>query len=340
MLFSMGLTVVSAEDSAEEEYKKAEWEMNEEAFYLTLNGTKNYVSIDIPFRFHFDQMFSFEFADTVEFNDKTYKIEGNSHDPSIIVVTHKGWGYFFADERGEEIIEDYIAGKNSVYFLEDSDGGRYARIDESFKKTLDDYLRYATADTIEAIDVSTIQPENEIYYITAHDRTESLTHQHGAIYRNKFGVYYYLTLDDLPNDYFDSSGDLSFRKGVVAMTRLSDDIANMVRISGIDNMKAKDRVNVMEARVIRGWTDVYGNELPSEDDYVDDPDTSVLSGLILSFWLSFSLWGFVFPIGIILLGLLLPASKKRKNEKYWRILAMIGGIWLLTSLSVIAVVLI
>lgn len=339
MLFSMGLTAVSAEDSAEEEYKKAEWEINEEAFYLTLNGTRKYIPVDLHFNFHFDQLFSFEFVDNVKINGKAYKIEGNSHDPSIVVVTDQGWGYAFVDEKEEAIIKDYRLGKDSVYFVEKYDDNRFARVDETFAKALDDYEYYAKADKIEKIDVSDIQPTSEIFFVTERDRTETLVRQHGAIYKSRQGIYYYFNIEDLPNENFDSSGQLSFRKGVIAMTRLSDDLVNMIELVGLDNLEYKDKTDVYESDVLDGWIDVYGNYTYDYDDYVNDSDTSFRFGLILSFWLSFSLWGFVFPIGIILLGLLLPASKKRKNEKYWRILAIIGGIWLATSLSLMAIIL-
>lgn len=58
------------------------------------------------------------------------------------------------------------------------------------------------------------------------------------------------------------------------------------------------------------------------------------------FWMFFAVIGIIAPIAFIVLGLALSASAKLGKPKYWCSLAIVGGIWLLIGIEIVATVLI
>ena len=57
------------------------------------------------------------------------------------------------------------------------------------------------------------------------------------------------------------------------------------------------------------------------------------------FWIGFAVLGFLAPIPFLLVGLLLPRSKKLGYPRYWRKLVYIAGAWMALAL-LLAVILV
>lgn len=136
---------------------------------------------------------------------------------------------------------------------------------------------------------------------------------HGAIYVLD-GAYCYLNYVNLGNQYFDADGYFSYRSGEVTLTR-----AETYR-GGIE----KALTSLTEG-------DSYGEV--SGTLYTDEKLAMTL------FWIGFAVLGFLAPIPFLLVGLLLPRSKKLGYPRYWRKLVYIAGAWMALAL-LLAVILV
>jgi hypothetical protein len=126
----------------------------------------------------------------------------------------------------------------------------------------------------------------------------------GAVYRLDDGKDYYVHYLSLGNQYFDAEGNFSYRSGSVSLTVLGEDLS-------------RELDKVREQVVPNGYT-YYEYE---------DSETPLFSET--TFWVLYSIMGFVAPVPLFILGLVLSYSKKPGYPKYWRILSVIAALWIL-----------
>ena len=83
----------------------------------------------------------------------------------------------------------------------------------------------------------------------------------------------------------------------------------------------------------------FGNEHDTE--YAHDHDEEYIdvygevSASPFGFWFCFILIGFIFPIPFLVLGLVFPRSQAMGYPKYWYVLSIIAGIWMLVSVALL-----
>jgi hypothetical protein len=84
----------------------------------------------------------------------------------------------------------------------------------------------------------------------------------------------------------------------------------------------------------------YGDDYYYEygDEYSYDVNGDSVAAAF--FWVLFVLIGIFVPIGLIVLGCILPNVKKLGRPKYWYALTVSGGVWLLTALFITLMLLI
>lgn len=128
---------------------------------------------------------------------------------------------------------------------------------------------------------------------------------HGAIYILD-GAYCYLNYVNLGNQHFDADGYFSYRSGEVMLTR---------------------------AEAYRGGIERALTPLTEGDSYGEVSGTLYNEELAMTlFWIGFAILGFLAPIPFLLLGILLPRSKKLGCPRYWRNLVYIAGAWMALAL--------
>ena len=88
------------------------------------------------------------------------------------------------------------------------------------------------------------------------------------------------------------------------------------------------------------YDDYYGNDYYYEygDEYSYDTDGDKVAAVL--FWIIFVFIGILVPVGLIVLGLILPGMKKLGSPKYWYALSVSSGVWLLSALFIALMLLI
>lgn len=162
----------------------------------------------------------------------------------------------------------------------------------------------------------------ETYHVLAIDKSETLAYIYGAIYLVG-AEYCFVDYTKLGNQYFDADGNFSYRSGTVEVEALSADLASEVR------------------KTINSIEDNYPTYV--WEDSVNDPyDMDIFwdeASAIVAFWVCYVLAGFILPIPFIIVGLVFPRSRKKGYPKYWYILSMIAGLWLVLAAVLLAVIL-
>lgn len=155
----------------------------------------------------------------------------------------------------------------------------------------------------------------EVYEIVRYDATLCLGYVYGAVYILDDG-YIYVNYHELDNSYFDSEGNFSYRRGEVDVLYLEGEAAEEV----------DEVLSLLETTV--GFE--YDTVLLEAD-----PVSSFLLFVIL--W---ALLGIALPAGLIVAGALLSSTKKPFGGKHWRVLIIVGILWIIAASAILAILLI
>ena len=317
--------------AADEEYIPIKWKMDPNVEYL-YGDEKRYDRYVVNGAFYNDASFTFYFSNTATYNGKECTVYGDSAYPHIVSVKKgDGYSFVFVDDTGKKILDDFVAGKDCIYYLEDF-GKTYTVIEKSLVNLLDrEYNNYSSINTVR-MDAWMLK-DGEAFEITSHDATETKAYQYGAIFKMPDGKFYYLPFKDLDNSHFDADGYFSYRSGEVKLIKLDGDSLTRVK-SALSSMETRQKTNVYETFVIKGVYDVYGEKI--EDDY-DFGETSDVGTEIL-FWVSFIFVGFIVPIIPLAIGLIFPRLKSLGKNRYWYIVAGFAAMWLLASVGMLMII--
>ncbi|MBQ7820949.1 MAG: hypothetical protein IJ391_01520 [Clostridia bacterium] len=221
----------------------------------------------------------------------------------------------YATSEGKEILDSFISGNYSrLRFVDAYDVEHGVDTNESLKEKLDSLSgETLTVDVTEIADADT-------YYTIGYDETETFAHIISAVYVID-KTYYYVNYDMLPNSYFDSDGFFSYRKGKVELFKLDDELTDEIR------------------GLIRSFryrsTEFKTGDSQSGDTYAASTDlSSVSAGFVSAVTV---IIGYILPIAVLVLGLVLPRTKKFGYTKRWYALSILSGIWiaLVTTLLLI-----
>ena len=200
------------------------------------------------------------------------------------------------------------------YVLRD-EFGLEALLDASMLETLDELASSGTEGIL--TDVRKLA-DAECYEIVIRTGMEETIH--GAIY-DMDGTYYYLNYVNLGNQHFDADGYFSYRSGEVVLTNAET-----------------YRAGIEEALVpILNPFYEYGDyEYPIYDENGKQIGVGVVgssSGQLETalFWVGCILLGIVAPSPFLVLGLVLSRSEKLGYPRYWRILSLIAGVWMVLA---------
>ncbi len=249
------------------------------------------------------------FEEDAEYSCSVY---APTKDAEFVWVQGYSNNYLYVTSVGKSDIDAFLNGTSVKYTLES--GTMNADISNEEIKGLDD----ASRQPINAItvDVTTLESQ-ERYDVIARDGTYTLAYVHGAIYYID-NQYYYLNYQTLGNNYFDADGNFSYRSGSVPLTP-------------VDAMTA----SVID-QTVQDLTE-YTIEYTYENDYDDIFGSGDYPYAI--FWVIFVFLGFIAPIPLLVLGIVLPIVRKKKDGKRWWALAILAGLWLLLA-AILGIVLI
>lgn len=219
---------------------------------------------------------------------------------SEFVLVRAGETYIYATERGKAQLAELFSGNSKNYFLRTAP---FASAPLGFEQFDAMEAERAKSDNKKTVEVKSLQ-KSHLFDVIVYDDTMTLAYTVGAVYRLDDGKDYYVHYLSLGNQYFDAEGNFSYRSGSVALTVLGEDLS-------------RELDKVREQVVPNGYT-YYEYE---------DSETPLFSET--TFWVLYSIMGFVAPVPLFILGLVLPYSKKRGYPKYWRILSVIAALWIL-----------
>ena len=70
-----------------------------------------------------------------------------------------------------------------------------------------------------------------------------------------------------------------------------------------------------------------------DEEHIDVYDDTTISPF--GFWFCYILMGFIFPIPFLVLGLVFPRSRAMGYPKYWYLLSLIAGGWILIAIALL-----
>ncbi len=296
--------------------EEPEWEMSVNGNYLYYGETAYeyydgyYPLYPIP-----DEIYSFDqelfYGGTIE--------KSHVSDNGIVWVDFGGTD-FYATKDAKAKLDAFMNGDVGGFLLSNEN-------DVYFNAVLEqDTARSIIAaydDGAETRRVSVKELEYAVTYnVLAVDKSETVAYIYGAIYLVG-AEYCFVDYTKLGNQYFDADGNFSYRSGTVELEALGGALATEVKktINGIEDNYP---TYVWEDTV----DDIYDMDI-----FWDD------ASAIAVFWVCYVLVGFIMPIPFIVVGLVFPRSKKKGYPKYWYILSIIAGIWLLLAAAFLAVIL-
>ena len=144
---------------------------------------------------------------------------------------------------------------------------------------------------------------------------------HGAIYYMN-DTYYYLNYVKLGNQHFDADGYFSYRSGEVVLTNA-------------ETYRAEIEEELIP--ILNPFYEYGDYEYPIYDEngkQIGVGGVGSASGQLEAalFWIGCILLGIVAPIPFFVAGLVLSRSKKLGYPRYWRILSLIAGIWMVSAI--------
>ena len=317
-LLSCATLFASAEDTGD---TSINWTVSDNAEYLYGND-KRYDRYYVNGAFYGDARKAYYFKNYVSIDGKRYEVYGDSEDPHIVTV-EDGYRlyYVFTDTEGRKILDDFLNGNDVVYYLEEANY-KYTVIDNTLAEQLDTaYNNSDNSSTTRTVAVNTLADVQK-YELTAHDKLEMKAYKNGAIYCMPDGTMYYICFENLDNNYFDADGNFSYRKG-------------NVKVLVVDSNLKKNINKSLRSLEIKRNAKVFERLQPLNDD-----EKTAKKKSPIPFWIFYSFFGFILPLPFLILGLVLPRSKKFSTPKMWYSLAISAGVWILAALALFILIII
>lgn len=296
-----------------------QWELSEDESVLYRDGVPYYRIEDESFDIIAHKRF--QFSDTIEVS------VNDEYSTSIYVYSY--------DEDGT-----YVWVSSTIYATEEgmrSLEGLKA-LDEVSGYCLDDGLHYSVigGELIDAIfnDVSSTEAEIiDFAYlgyrtdlnVSAKDTKDSIWYSFAKIYLIN-GVWYYLDLSSLSEEHFDEDGKLNYRDGQVEVYPLSEDTCEKILAveAAMTESKISATTEFESDLIVDRAIEKYGATIGTI--------VIVFSAVVL-----FAV-GFILPLPVYALGLILPRIKRLGKPKYWYSLCALAGMWTLLSVLMFIVV--
>ena len=288
-----------------------EWELSEDGGELRRDDGRVYYLLEDEIGVYQYVFKAYCFA-----NEVPYGTIYATHSDSEIVWVEQMYENprFYATEEGYKQFLELIEGRTEKFRF-NFDGYMDTEIlADGFITALDAYVGVGTAVTV---DVKELR-NTERYDVVATDESETFGLTHGAVYRAE-GAYYYLNYAELPNNFFDADGNFSYRGGEVTLTLLDSTLESAVN-AALETLMERDMENV--------W----------EDDSFDFGAVEYTETSMVVFWIFYALIGFILPLPILILGIVL-ANRRKYRSKYWYVMVGMAGAWMLVSLILLLMLL-
>lgn len=227
---------------------------------------------------------------------------------------------FYVSADGKKHVDAFFDGEADSYLI---CSGEYIYHNGAIGIVTVDALDSAYNGGAEKIKVDVRDLKNlSCYSVLAVDSTGTLGYEHGVIYDFDDGTHGYISYDALGNQYFDADGNFSFRNGEVEVAIIEGTLLSDV-LTDANNMEY-NAPNYISS--------------DDEDDFGLGSGFFAASAVVI-FWFCYILLGFILPLPFIIVGLILPRIKKLGKPKYWYIMSICAGAWLVLCAILLVVIL-
>ncbi|MBQ9085691.1 MAG: hypothetical protein IJY47_00730 [Clostridia bacterium] len=301
------MPVVTLGVGASESSESVDWGLSDDKMILTGNKTYTYYGkLPREYLHHAKQIY--EFSDHPDLDEDffigTPYVEAPYADSGFVWIdSGDQYVYVYATPEGKIALDRFMNGETILHIrTEDS---KQAPLAASV------WAEIGSGGETRSVDVTQLKDQMK-YSVYAYDTTMTLSYEQGVIFVLG-GDYYGLDYTTLGNQYFDADGNFSYRSGTVILTKLSQQKVQQI-LTAVNNAES------------------------FSTQYVREKSESEGSSFI--FWIFFVLLGFLAPLPFLILGLILPQSKKYRYAKYWYSLSVFGTIWLVFAVLLMVLLLI
>lgn len=236
-----------------------------------------------------------------------YKIYAPSHDSELIWIQKTDMIEIYATEEGRADIESFLRGEGEIFRISNS-AGQKGDIEAAVVSTMN------ASDKTREIDVRELRAA-ECYEILAYDATDALSYKYGAVF-SYGGEFLFVRYSELANNCFDADGNLSFRSGTLSMKALDGETVGKIKLAS-ENMSYRSAAHHYEN--------------------ISDATPAIPKAF---FWLCCLFVGFVLPLPMLALGLILPRFKLLSRPRAWYSLAILALAWMALSAALMVLLLI
>lgn len=216
----------------------------------------------------------------------------------------------FATAAGAEAVQNMLSGKEGVYSLH-TGVSSHDEPDQSITVTENWIEGLSVGGLVQSTEVLLLS-ELERYDIRFSDTTGSIYTAAGAFYEYEGGLLY-VDYRTLGNQYFDADGNFSYRSGAVDAVLLTVDA-----LASVWSQLAR-------AEQTKG-TILYERQTYEQEGEIRDGQETVPI-----FWIFYVINGFLLPTVLLICGLVMANSRRRKKTRRWYVLAGLAGVWMLSA---------
>ena len=309
ILLTAVLPAAATKDSAEAPEGAREWELSSDGKTLTSDFEIYYLYV-LPVGYYLDYHTYYGYANSTNMYSR---VASYARDGGFVWI-EKNSPTLYATKDAAKDLDAFLEGEASKYRLADAEYGDTSLLTAQTFASLEALA--SAGKNKKTTEVSALR-DAERYDLTAHDKTDTVATVYGAIYVID-DTYYYLGYRELGNQFFDADGNFSYRSGSVSLVPLDSQLSETLSqvIDGLDYERVTYAYEDGEA----------GNELEGGLETVS------------AFWCAAVFFGLLLPIVPLVMGLVLPHSKKRGYPKYWYALAIAAGLWIFFAIVFMLVV--
>jgi len=313
------------EASPDDSYKYVEWTLSDDGEVLT--GDKTYYKTNVHPGYYFDIYSLYHYQNTVESKNGKLSLVTNYEDRNVIIASNRiGNEYVYVTEEVKLSLDEF-------YKVD-----KVKQEASLFLYTENNYLFYKDSEMLGRLDsLATTPVEKDVFdlydynktYIKAYDDTRCFYTTVGCVF-SMGEEKLYVDYTKLPNNCFDSDGNLSYRQGTVSVMPLDD--ASAAALQGV-----KTTPNIYEFEYSYYYE---SNEVGINlDNVISGAEAAiiVIIGIVI-FYAVLIVIGLVLPIIPLVLGLLLPHSKKLGKPRGWYALALSGIAWIIAAVILIVLI--
>lgn len=236
----------------------------------------------------------------------TYYLKQNDDYDGIMVLSSSSYSgpsfeSIYVNSEGEEYLDRFVSKYFSLYKL------RYGDLVANAPAS---WISSINGGELVYLDVRDLQ-YLDIFEVLGYDKSGTFAHKIGAVYANEDG-YYYVNYDKLPNNYFDASGNFSYRQGTVRAYKLNATQASDMT-EYINNMQSLERI--------------YENE--------DSFDGLGKGFSTVYFVIITAIFGFIMPLAPVVIGTYRIIKGKSRNPKRWYLLFIGCALWIVSSIGIL-----